>query len=95
MEQKGTMKEYNGNTHITFLGKKLRLNSQDRFDPNVMLMLSQIELTHLQNGNGIVWYRYLKNNYGLSLHSNLDLQIENILVSTNETYESFLGRNKG
>lgn len=95
MSGSSTKRRYNADNELIFLSKALRMSSKDRKDVNILIMLCQVEHHHLLKGNGITWYRHLKNNYGFQVHSNLDLQIENILVSTNETYETFLERNKG
>lgn len=68
-------------TIIKFLDKELEITIKDRKDPLFLMFLSQLELIELKYGEGILWYRHLKNNYGISFgNKKTESQLERILL---------------
>lgn len=66
---------------LKFLGDDLELPEKDRTDPITLMFISQIELVELKYGDGLVWYRRLKTNYGLQFgNQEVESRIEDILI---------------
>ena len=67
---------------IKFVGEDLEISIQDRTDPVFLLYLSEIERAELYNGEGLLWYKHLKDNYGIRFgDKEVETRMENILIS--------------
>lgn len=85
----------NNKKKLKFLNEILQMSEEDRTDPTLLMLIAQVEMVELLKGGGLAWWRHLKNDYKFKIQLQLDLQIENILISNNLTYEEFLARHKG
>ncbi len=67
---------------LTFVGEPLEVSIEDRTDPIFILFLTQIEHTELYKGDGLLWYKHLKDNYGIKFGDRkTETRIENILIA--------------
>lgn len=76
------MSEVTTTATLTFVGEELEVSIKDRTDPIFLLYLSQIEHSELYNGDGLLWYKHLRENYGIRFgNEKTEMRIENILIS--------------
>lgn len=67
---------------LIFVGEELEVSIEDRTDPVFLLFLSQIEHSELYNGDGLLWYKHLKENYGIKFgDERTENRIKNILIA--------------
>ena len=75
-------KQGTATTTIKFLGENLEVLMKDRINPMFIIFLSQIEFIELKHGDGLLWLKHLRDNYGLELgNSATEQRVENILLS--------------
>ena len=76
------MKEVTTTATLIFVGSKLEVSIEDRTDPVFLLFLAQIEQLELYKGEGLHWYKRLKENYGIKFgNEKTEMRIENILIA--------------
>ncbi len=71
----------NNKVIFNFLGSKLMMSSEDRENFNIMFFLAILEREQLKHHDGYLWYTELRDKYLIRFDSELEKQIEDILLS--------------
>ncbi len=66
---------------ISFVKHDLKVRKSDFSNPLVPMLLAQIELVEIKYGEGLIYYKSLKENYKIGFEdAELDNQIRKILI---------------